>query len=230
MGGDIRVNFSTNGKGVRLYCVVIAFISIKGGVGKSTLAAHAYGYAKREGLNVWLVDMDEQGSSSAWLDGNETDAQCYHITNPVEASKCVEATKDDCDLVIVDGGAGLTDATKIGLLFADIAVIPTRASRLDFNVTEQVLCLADEARVQRGKKAAKILVVPSMINAGQLTTSKLLDRLEELGQPIGQPIHQRSAYAKAAEDMNFVWDQKDNNATAEVEMLMQSLLETKEDA
>jgi len=210
--------------------VVIAFISIKGGVGKSTLAAHAYGYAKREGLNVWLVDMDAQGTSSAWVDGEKQDAQCYHITDPSEASKAIEARRADSDLVIVDGGAGLTDATKIGLMAVDIAVIPTRASRIDYKATEQVLCLADDVRVARGKKAAKILVVPSMISAGQLTTNQLLDSLEELGVPIGQPIHQRSAYAKAAGDMNFVWDHKDNNATAEVEMLMQSLLERKDNA
>jgi len=216
---------------VRLYYVVIAFISIKGGVGKSTLAAHAYGYAKREGLNVWLVDMDTQGTSSAWVDGEKQDAQCHHITDPVEASKAIEARRADNDLVIVDGGAGLADATKIGLMYADIAVIPTRASRIDYNATMEVLRLANDARVERGgKKAAKILVVPSMIGAGHLTTNQLLDSLEELGVPIGQPIHQRSAYAKAAGDMNFVWDHKDNNATAEVEMLMQSLLERKDNA
>jgi len=201
---------------------------MKGGVGKTTLAVHAYGYAKREGLNVWLVDMDAQGSSSAWVDGEKKDAQCHHITDPVEASKAIAARRADSDLVIVDGGAGLMDATKAGLLVADLAVIPTRASRIDYNATMEVLRLANQIRVERGKrgeKAAKILVVPSMVSAGQLTTNQLLDELEELGVPVGQPIHQRSAYAKAAGDMNFVWDHKDNNATAEVEMLMQSLLE-----
>ena len=33
----------------KLLPVIIAFISLKGGVGKSTLAVHAYGYAQREG-------------------------------------------------------------------------------------------------------------------------------------------------------------------------------------
>ena len=203
---------------------------MKGGVGKTTLAVHAYGYAKREGLNVWLVDMDAQGSSSAWLDGNDSDAQCYHLPNTKEASEAIAARRADSDLVIVDGGAGLADATKIGLMYADIAVIPTRASRIDYNATMEVLRLANNARVERKKKAAKILVVPSMVGAGHLTTNQLLDSLEELEVPIGQPIHQRSAYAKAAGDMNFVWDHKDNNATAEVEMLMQSLLERKDNA
>ena len=205
--------------------MVIAFISMKGGVGKTTLAVHAYGYAKREGLNAWLVDMDSQGSSSAWLDGNDKDAQCYHLPDSKDAAEAITARRADSDIVILDGGAGLVDATKTGLLVADLAVIPTRASRIDYNATMEVLRVANQVRVERGRGAANILVVPSMINAGQLTTNQLLDELEELGVSVGQPIHQRSAYAKAAGDMNFVWDQKDNNATAEVEMLMQSLLE-----
>jgi hypothetical protein len=84
--------------------------------------------------------------------------------------------------------------------------------------------LANQAKVARGKKAARVLVVPSMIQAGQLVTSQLLDELEELSAPVGPAIHQRASFAKSAGE-NFVWNQKDNNATAEVEMLMQSLIE-----
>jgi cellulose biosynthesis protein BcsQ len=208
-----------------VFVVIIAFISMKGGVGKSTLAAHAYSYAKRQGLNVWLVDMDAQGSSSAWLDGNEENAQCYHIPKPADAVEAIKTRNADSDVVIVDGGGGLELATKAGLMVADLAVIPTRASRIDYNATMEVLRLANQVRVERGRDAARVLVVPSMIMAGQLTTNQLLDELEELEVPIGQPIHQRSVFAKAAGDMNFVWDHKDSNAIAEVEMLMQSILE-----
>ena len=154
--------------------MVVAFISMKGGVGKTTLAVHAYGYAKREGLNVWLVDMDAQGSSSAWLDGNESDAQCYHLTDHQEAKEAIAARRADSDLVIVDGGAGLMDATKAGLVVADIAVIPTRASRIDYTATMEVLRVANQVRVERGRQSAKILLVPSMVIAVQLTTNQHL--------------------------------------------------------
>ena len=88
----------------------------------------------------------------------------------------------------------------------------------------EVLRLANQTKVARGKNAARVMVVLSMIQAGQLVTNQLLDELDELEVPIGQPIHQRAAFTKSAGDLNYVWNQKDSNATAEVEMLMQSVL------
>ena len=204
--------------------MIIAFISLKGGVGKSTLAVHAYGYAAREGKNAWLVDMDVQGSASQWLDDIDSNANCYHLPDAVEAEKAVKARSMDSDIVVLDGGGGLIEPTKVGLMLADLVVIPVKASRLDYTATMEVLRLANQAKVARGKNAARIIVVPSMIQAGQLVTNQLLDELEDLSVPVGPAIHQRSAFAKCAGE-NYVWNQKDSNAIAEVEMLMQSLIE-----
>ena len=204
--------------------MIIAFISLKGGVGKSTLAVHAYGYAAREGKNAWLVDMDVQGSASQWLDGIDPNANCYHLPDAGEAEKAVKARSMDSDIVVLDGGGGLIEPTKVGLMLADLVVIPVKASRLDYAATMEVLRLANQAKVARGKNAARIIVVPSMIQAGQLVTNQLLDELEDLSVPVGTAIHQRSAFAKCAGE-NYVWNQKDSNAIAEVEMLMQSLIE-----
>ena len=204
--------------------MIIAFISLKGGVGKSTLAVHAYGYAKREGMNAWLVDMDVQASASQWLDAIDSESNCYHLPDVNDAEKAIKARSSDSDIVIIDGGGGLIQPTKAGLMLADLVVIPTKASRLDYAATLEVLRLANQAKVARGKNAARVIVVPSMIQAGQLVTSQLLDELEELSVPIGPAIHQRASFAKVAGD-NYVWNQKDSNATAEIEMLMQSLIE-----
>jgi len=208
-----------------VYAVIIAFVSMKGGVGKSTLAVHAYAYAKREGKSAWLVDMDPQRSSSEWLDGNDSNAKCYHLTKTEDAAAAVRERSKDTDWVIIDGGGGLIDPTRVGLLLADVVVIPTKASRIDYSATMEVLRLANQARVERGKNAARVMVVPSMVMAGQLVTNQLIDELEQLSVTIGPAIHHRSAFAKAAGDMNFVWAQKDAHAIAEIELLMQSIEE-----
>jgi chromosome partitioning protein len=205
--------------------MIIAFVSMKGGVGKSTLAVHAYEYARRNGMSAWLVDMDPQASSSQWLDANDADANCYHLPNTVDATQAALERNKDNDWVIIDGGGGLANATKAGMLIADHVLIPTKASRIDYTATLEVLRLANQVRVERGREAGSVSVVPSMIMAGQLMTSKLLEELEELGISVTTPIHQRAAFAKAAGDTNFVWDQHDSNATAEIELLMQSIQE-----
>ena len=46
---------------------VIALVSAKGGVGKSTLATNLAGYFARAGHRVMLGDIDRQQSSRAWL-------------------------------------------------------------------------------------------------------------------------------------------------------------------
>jgi chromosome partitioning protein len=203
--------------------MIVAFVSMKGGVGKSTLAVHAYEYARRNGMSAWLVDMDPQASSSQWLDANDPDSNCYHLTDTVEATKAAQARNADHDWVIIDGGGGLANATKAGMLIADHILIPTKASLIDYTATLEVLRLANQVRAERGREAGSVTVVPSMIMAGQLMTNKLMDELDKLGITIGTPIHHRAAFTKAAGDGNFVWDQHDSNATAEIELLMQSI-------
>lgn len=209
---------------MRCYPVIIAVVSMKGGVGKSTIAVHAYEYARRQGKSAWLVDMDPQASSSHWLDSNDPDSNCYHLPDTVEATKAALARNEDHDWVIIDGGGGLANATKAGMLIADHILIPTQASLIDYTATLEVLRLANQVRVERGREAGSVRVIPSMIQAGQLMTNKLMDELESLEVNIGPPIHRRSAFAKAAGDGNFVWSQKDGNAAAaEIELLMQSI-------
>jgi len=203
--------------------MILAVVSMKGGVGKSTLAVHAYEYARRQGKSAWLVDMDPQASSSQWLDSNDPDSNCYHLPDTVEATKAALARNEDHDWVVIDGGGGLANATKAGMLIADHIIIPTKASLIDYTATLEVLRLANQVRTERGKGAGSVTVVPSMIQAGQLMTNKLMDELEKLGVTIGTPIHNRAAFAKAAGDGNFVWDQTDGNAMAEIELLMQSI-------
>lgn len=44
----------------------IAFLSQKGGSGKTTLAVHTAVAAEESGEKVFLIDTDPQGSSQAW--------------------------------------------------------------------------------------------------------------------------------------------------------------------
>lgn len=203
--------------------MIIAFVSMKGGVGKSTLAVHAYAYAKRQGKKAWLVDMDPQASSSQWLDNNDPDSNCYHLPDTVDATQAALERNKDNDWVVIDGGGGLANATKAGMLIADHTLIPTQASIIDYTATLEVLRLANRVRVERGREAGSVTVIPSMIQPGQLMTNKLMDELESLDVNIGPPIHRRSAFAKAAGDGKFIWDQSDGSAIAEIELLMQSI-------
>ena len=54
--------------------LTLAFISQKGGAGKTTLACATAVAAERTGLTTVLVDLDPQASASKWSDLREADA------------------------------------------------------------------------------------------------------------------------------------------------------------
>src|SRR5689334_15654474 len=112
---------------------VVAFISQKGGVGKSTLARAVAREAAAGGLGVKIADLDtQQGTSVDWhrqrLDG------VIEPTVAVEAFKTAGqalAVADAYDLLIVDGPARTSKATLEIARVANLVVQPTGASADD---------------------------------------------------------------------------------------------------
>ena len=56
----------------------IAFLSQKGGSGKTTLAVHTAVAAEESGEKVFLIDTDPQGSSQAWSQARTQDSPPVH--------------------------------------------------------------------------------------------------------------------------------------------------------
>jgi len=112
---------------------IIAFVSQKGGVSKSTLARGVSREAKKSGLNIKVADLDtQQGTFNEWhrirLNND------YEPIGSVEIfSKAKEAIKqsDHYDLLIIDGAARASAATLEIAKVADLVILPTCASRDD---------------------------------------------------------------------------------------------------
>ena len=61
-----------SGIGAQLGNLVVALVSTKGGVGKTTLSGHIAVEAERSGVGpVALIDMDPQGSLAHWWNARE---------------------------------------------------------------------------------------------------------------------------------------------------------------
>ena len=115
---------------------IIAFASPKGGGGKTTLAILLASEFAHGGLSVKVLDADPQGSALLWqkrsrdagamMDGLE-------VTPIKDASELGTALQQgiDADVVLVDiqGTANETLAVAVG--YADLVLIPTRASLFD---------------------------------------------------------------------------------------------------
>src|SRR5215204_1276851 len=111
--------------------MIVVAVNSKGGVGKSTLAAHLAAWFYEKGKKVALVDSDRQASSSSWLSEAEPGIKAVRAQTADEIYKLLTELYEDCDVLIADGPAGLEEQSRILLMFADVAIVPCGASRLD---------------------------------------------------------------------------------------------------
>src|ERR1700709_2397433 len=81
---------------------VIAIVSQKGGVGKSTLAVHLATEANAQGQRVLLLDLDPQGSATEWAIRRGDLPPDVSGANPASIGKEIErAEGESYDLVVI---------------------------------------------------------------------------------------------------------------------------------
>lgn len=112
---------------------IVAFVSQKGGVGKSTLARALAREAAAGGLRVKVADLDTQ-------QGTAVDWHRLRLSQGIEPVVSVEAfataaqaleVANNYDLLIIDGPARTSSATLDIARAADLIVQPSGASRDD---------------------------------------------------------------------------------------------------
>lgn len=151
---------------------IIAFLSQKGGVGKSTLARAFASEAKKSGLAVKLADLDtQQGTSSDWHRQRLNNG--HEAVGSVEVfKKASEALKlaDNFDVLILDGAPRASSASLEIAKKADLVILPSGASRDDLMPT---IKLAHEL-VQKGIPRNQIHIALTRVS----TESEIKDARE----------------------------------------------------
>jgi len=112
---------------------IIAFVSQKGGVGKSTLARALAREGAASGLSVKLADLDtQQGTVSDWHRQrlNNQHAAIGSVEVFRSAGEAI-AQAENFDLTIIDGAARASAATLEIAKASDVIVLPACASRDD---------------------------------------------------------------------------------------------------
>ena len=140
--------------------VIVGSLNQKGGAGKSTTAVHLAHWLATRGKSVHLVDLDPQGTSSFWLQAS--DLGIPHTFLAADSDVVLEqlpAIADTVDVVVVDGPAGLSDATRAVLLLADLALIPVQPSGADVRSAVDAVRLVQQARrIRGGKPDARLFI------------------------------------------------------------------------
>ena len=132
----------------------VALISRKGGAGKTTLACGLAVSSEQEGLVTALVDLDPQGSASAWANLRTADTPTVISGHASQLPALLTAARDaGAELTIIDTAPHSTDAALTAARSADLVLIPCRASVADLHAIGTSI----EITRQAGTAAAVVL-------------------------------------------------------------------------
>lgn len=124
----------------------ISVVSLKGGVGKSTLAAALSVRAARESKRVAMVDLDPLGSLAAWWKRRGKADNPTIMRGVDTASEAVErAEMTGWDWVFIDCPPAFIPTITDAIEHADLALIPLRPGSLDLLGSEEAVAAAQEA-------------------------------------------------------------------------------------
>jgi chromosome partitioning protein len=115
----------------------IAFVTQKGGAGKSTLASSVAVAARAAGERVFIVDLDPLQTLVKWASARETpDIGVEHVP-PAKLSKALAALeKKGVTLVVIDAPGQSGEHAAAAMRAADLCVIPARPNAFDLWASE----------------------------------------------------------------------------------------------
>jgi chromosome partitioning protein len=198
----------------------IAFLSQKGGSGKTTLAVHVAVAACETKEKVILIDTDPQGSAADWgvarkRAGIEGPPSIERASAATLSTTIERAKQENLTLAVIDMAPHATAGVDIIAAAADLLLIPCRASAFDLRAIAASVNVAKAAR----KPAAFILNacdarIPEVMEARNVLARHGLQVAPiDIGQRVpfaravasGLSVTEFDAKGKAAQEIDALW-------------------------
>jgi chromosome partitioning protein len=195
---------------------IIAFISQKGGVGKSTLSQTLVSEANKKKLSVLLADCDPQQSSSYQWSQIKKRVRCRTFSTVKE----VWPLASDYDLIIIDGPARTSQATLEIAKKADLIIQPTGASRLDLVPAVKEFHALSKAGIPK----KKLLFILSRIST-KTEAFASQEYLKEAGYNCCSIVlYEKASYRQAQNEGKTITEISYKNLRKQAQELVRSLL------
>jgi len=174
--------------------VVVALVSTKGSVGKTTLSGHIAVQAERHGVGpVALIDMDRQGSLVHWWTAREKSMPFFvESTHSRIGMDLVRLGEMGIGLTIIDTPPAPFHIIEVAVELSDLIVMPLRAGPYDMRTLSATLSLVEPL----GKPVVFVL---NGATVGACITNEAVSLLSQSG-PLAPVIHQRVDYAASMID------------------------------
>lgn len=172
----------------------VAFVTQKGGAGKSTLAACLGVAAHAAGERVFLLDLDPQRSLLGWGKKRTLDAPSVDAVDPAKLADALHAlARKGYTLIILDTAGHDNPAAAAAMRAADLCLIPSRPTAFDVMASRPTRDMVE-------KLGRPYLFVLNQCPAGH-KGSRAMDgqrALELMGAVASPPIINRVDYQEAA--------------------------------
>lgn len=194
---------------------VLAVVSQKGGVGKTTLSTALAVEAAKRGRSPVVFDLDPQASASFWNDSRETADIAVTATPPARLSHMLAAAREaGCELAIIDTPPFAKDIAFEAAKCADFVLVPTRPAVLDVMAMTKTLELVKHY----GKDFAVVLTFCPPQGKEADDTAAVIEQLGAELAPVR--IGHRVAYSRAQQTGHAAQEiEPDGKAAAEIRHL-----------
>jgi chromosome partitioning protein len=206
---------------------IIAFVSQKGGVGKSTLSRALAREAAAGGLTVKIADLDTQQGTSADWNRIRLNARIEPVLAVEAFATATQALRvaDHYNLLIIDGPARTSSGTLEIAKIADLVVQPTGASVDDLRPAVREF----HALVQAGIPTAKLVFALNRIGT-PVEESEARAYLAQAGYAVLDGcLLERPAYRKAQNVGHSIMETSYRNLNVKADAFIQALIDRIED-
>lgn len=192
--------------------MIVAFLNQKGGVGKSTLAAHFATWEAEQGRSVFVVDADAQGSVTAWLHKGRgaKESPSIKLAAHSDADDLIAVAREESrrfDVVVIDGPGGVKNLSRGACLVADVVVVPMGPSAMDVDSTRETIRILRNCQLARGQDLPAPLLVLNKVRNPRYRLSREATALKgQLGAPAcATVLGERDAFVDAMGQGTVVW-------------------------
>jgi len=177
---------------MRVSMKILAVISQKGGVGKTTIATALAVAAESEGRSAAVFDLDPQASASFWHDTREAETPAVVSIPPARLGHVLKAAAETgCQLAIIDAPPFAKDIAYEAAKNADFILIPTRPAVLDVMAMTRTLEL-----VRHYARPSAVVLTFCPVQGREIADTE--DAIAQLGADLAPVrIHNRVAFSRA---------------------------------